>query len=177
VENLLDLYGFVSVLLHASELIARTVLLGGVVFWAIMAGSLADRMPGREALTLHRIGRRQVLIGAAATVLAKLLSNGLGVLALAATLDAPAASLADAGFIKVAGLSLGATLLLGALTLPAAPLGTGRRLALCAAALLLAGTEAAGSHAVARVEGRGLLLASTALHQHRAAHRLWGLTG
>jgi copper resistance protein D len=175
VENLLDLYGFVSVLLHAMELIARTVLLGGVMFWAMMVSSLAAHIPGREGLALHRIGRRQVFIGAAATFTAKLLSNGLGVLVLAATLDVPVASLADTGFIKVAGLALGASLLLAALALPAAPLSTGRRIALCVTAAVLAVAEAAGSHAVARVEGRGLLMASTALHQLGAAIWLGGL--
>jgi copper resistance protein D len=45
-EQLLDLYGFVSVVLHAAELGARTALLGGVAFWALLLPALAPRLPG-----------------------------------------------------------------------------------------------------------------------------------
>ena len=40
-EQLLDLYGFASVMLHAAELVTRTALLGGVVFWILLALPLA----------------------------------------------------------------------------------------------------------------------------------------
>jgi hypothetical protein len=50
VEQFLDLYGFASVILHAMELVARTVLLGSVLFWVLLAvplgGCCHRAMPG-----------------------------------------------------------------------------------------------------------------------------------
>ena len=98
-DQLLDLYGFVSVVLRAAELAARTVLLGGVAFWALLL-PFAPRLSRRATRTgCRRIGRRTVLAGAAATLVAKLAGGGLGLLALAATLESPATGVFGADFV------------------------------------------------------------------------------
>jgi hypothetical protein len=50
VELFLDLYGFLSVVLHAAELMARSVLLGSIAFLAFLAAPLAFEQ-SRSALT------------------------------------------------------------------------------------------------------------------------------
>ncbi len=105
-DRLLDLYGFVSVVLHAAELAACTALLGGVVFWGLLLPSLRARLPAAEADRLQGIGRRAVLIGAVAALFAKLAGGGLGLPALAATLETPAAGVFGADFVLALSAAL-----------------------------------------------------------------------
>ena len=174
-DQLLDLYGFVSVLLHAAELAARTALLGAVAFWALLVPALGARLPAAEAHRLGGIGRRAVLIGAAAALLAKLAGGGLGLLALAYTLETPATGVFGADFVLALSAALLAVAALGLLALPRGAPGPGRRAALLGAALVVVAASAAGSHAIARTGGRPMLLAATALHQAGAALWLGGL--
>ncbi len=175
-DRLLDLYGFVGVVLHAAELAARTALLGGVAFWALLLPALgARRLPAAEADRLQGIGRRAVLLGAAAALAAKLAGGGLGLLALAATLEAPAAGVFGADFVLALSAALIGVAALGLLALPRGTPGPNRRAALLGAALVVVCASAAGSHAIARTEGRPMLLAATALHQAGAALWLGGL--
>ncbi|NCY25867.1 MAG: copper resistance protein CopD, partial [Alphaproteobacteria bacterium] len=51
-ELFLDLYGFLSVVLHAAELMARSVLLGSIAFLAFLAVPLAGRLPTGEGAML-----------------------------------------------------------------------------------------------------------------------------
>ncbi len=174
-EHLLDLYGFVAVLLRVAELLARTVLLGGVVFWAVLLPPLLDRTPVADEAALQAIGRLVVLGGAIGTVLAKLGSLGLNLLALEATLEATPASLLGADFVLAAAVAALAGLALGALAWPVAPPGRGRRRALLLGALVLLAAATAGSHSVARTGDRAVLMGATALHQAGAALWLGGL--
>jgi copper resistance protein D len=174
-EQLLDLYGFASVVLRAADLAARTALLGGVAFWALLLPALAPRLPAEDADRIGRIGRRAVLLGAVATLLAKLAGGGLGLLALAYTLETPPAGVFGADFVLALAVALLAVAGLGLLALRRGSPGPGRRAALLAAALLVIAASAAGSHAIARTEGRPALLAATALHQAGAALWLGGL--
>lgn len=174
-DRLLDLYGFVSVVLHAAELAARTALLGGVFFWALLLPMLRTRLPGADADLLQGIGRRAVLLGAAAALGAKLAGGGLGLLALAATLETPAAGVLGADFVLALSVALLAVAALGLLALPRGAPGSGRRAALLGMALAVVAASAAGSHAIARTESRPMLLAATALHQAGAALWIGGL--
>lgn len=174
-EQLLDLYGFASVLLRAADLAARTALLGGVAFWALLLPPLAPRFPAPDAKRLGGVGRRVVLAGAAATVAAKLAGGGLGLLALAYTSETPPAGAFGADFVLALAAAVLAAAALGLLALPRAAPGPGRRAALLGAALALIAASAAGSHAIARTEDRPMLLAATALHQAGAALWLGGL--
>jgi len=175
VEQLLDLYGFVSVVLHASELVARTVLLGGVVFWVLLAVPAARLMPPGDAALVLEIGRRTVHSAALAAIIATLLVIALGLLALEATLETTLGGLLGADFVWAAGAAVLAILgLFGLSRDPSVP-GPRRQgwLLAVAAAVLLAAT--AGSHAVARSEGRAALLLATGLHQAGAALWIGGL--
>lgn len=174
-ELLLDFHGFVNVLLRAAELVARTALLGSAVVWAALAASLGGRLPASEAVLLSALARRGVLLAGLAALAVGLASTALKVAVLQATLGAGLPEVLGAGFVRAAAASLAATLLLIALAWPAGPPGTGRRLALLAAALALVLAATAGSHAMARTEGRAVLFGVTALHQAGAALWLGGL--
>jgi copper resistance protein D len=176
-DQLLDLYGFVSVALRLAELAARTALLGGVAFWALLLPSLAPPPTGAtgDMARLQAIGRRAVLAGAAATLVAKLAGGGLALLALAATLESSPTAVFGADFVLALAAALLAVAALGLLALPRGTPGPGRRAALLGAALLVIAASAAGSHAVARTEERPMLLAATALHQIGAALWVGGL--
>lgn len=174
-EHLLDLYGFVSVVVHAAELVVRTLLLGGVAFWALLLPPLMRRLPGRDPERLQAAARRLVLAAGLGAALAKAGLAGLSLLALAATLDEPVATLLGADFVLAAGAAVIAALALAGLALPRGTPGPARRAALLLGALALLGAATAGSHAVARTEDRAMLLAATALHQAGAALWLGGL--
>ena len=174
-EQLLDLYGFASVVIHAAELVARTVLLGSVVFWVVLAVPAGRPMPPGDAERLHGIARRAVRLAAVAALVTTLLGGLLGLAALAATLELRAGALIGADFIALIGLALLAMLAVLVLASPSGVPGPRRRWALlgAAAAVLLAVTF--GSHAIARTEDRPMLLLATGLHQAGAAFWLGGL--
>ncbi len=174
-EQLLDLYGFASVVLHAAELVARTVLLGGVIFWVLLALPLAAWLPPGDATRLRGIGRGAVVRGAVATLAATLSLTGLDLLALGSTLDAPFIDLLGADFVRAAASAVAATLALLLLALGPAQPSPARRWGLLAAGLALLVGATAGSHAVARTDGRAMLLLATGLHQLGAACWIGGL--
>ncbi|WP_043360550.1 copper resistance D family protein [Belnapia sp. F-4-1] len=174
-EQFLDLYGFASVILHAMELVARTVLLGSVLFWVLLAAPLGRLMPPGDATRLHAIARRTVLASGIASLVSTFLLGLLSFGALEATLDIGARALLGADFVVLTGLDLLAMLVLLALALPREAPGRGRRAALLGVAALVLLAVTFGSHAIARSDGRAMLLAATALHQAGAAFWLGGL--
>lgn len=171
VELFLDLYGFLSVVLHAAELMARSVLLGSIAFLAFLAVPLASRLPGGDGAMLLATARRAILWGAGLTLGAVFLSSGLGAVALVGTLDLGAGQAAGAGFVLSA---------LGVMACAVAALllargATARPGPLLLVGLLLLVAAVAGSHAMARTEDRLPMLAATFIHQAGAALWLGGL--
>ena len=173
-ESLLDLFGFLSVVLQTLLLLARTVLLGSVVFWALLVVPLGAAMPG-AAHQLQGTARRLVLGAGLATLGFTFLGAALAVLALAATLNTGLGAVLGADFVRAALGAMAATVLLLALAWGQAALAPARRLGLLAAAALLLAAAVAGSHAMARTESRGMLMAATFLHQAGAALWIGGL--
>lgn len=170
-ELFLDLYGFLSVVLHAAELMARSVLLGSIAFLVFLAAPLAPRLPEGEGAMLLATARRAILWGAGLTLVAVFLSGGLGAVALVGTLDLGAGQAAGAGFV-VSGVSVMlCALLAGALAWGARP----PALPLLVIGLCLLVAAVAGSHAMARTEDRLPMLAATFIHQAGAALWLGGL--
>ena len=131
-ELFLDLYGFVSVLLRLAELLARTLLLGSVVFWTLLALPLARVLAPGDAAGLSRIGRRWTRIAAVAAVLITGASLGLNLLALEAATGLSFEALRGADFLRTGLASLGVMLALAGLALGQPQLGPARRSALLA---------------------------------------------
>lgn len=174
-DLLFDLFGFLSVLVQAAELAFRVVLLGGVAFWLGIALPLAGRLYAPDAARLPVIARRAVLWGGAGALATGLGGATLNALLLQGALELPLDAVVGAAFMRVAAVGAAATLLLLALAWPGERPGPARAAGLLAAALLMVAAGTAGSHAMARTEGRPLLLAATALHQLGAALWLGGL--
>ena len=95
----LDLYGFLSVVLHAAELMARSVLVGAIAFLGLLAVPLSRRLVPSEGAMLIGAARRAVLWGGWLTLGAVALSAGLGAVALIGTLELPASQALSAGFV------------------------------------------------------------------------------
>lgn len=167
---LIDLFGYLSVLLHGLTIVAQSMALGGALFLVLLARPLAPRIPDGDGLA-RRSAR---LAGWAALALAactagKLLLQGA---VLEETLGLGAAGVAGASFAVAGLVKAAAALALAALLLgvPRAP----------AAAVLGAGAAVLGAavmttHAAARVEGGGPLLVASALHILGAAVWIGGI--
>lgn len=170
-ELFLDLYGFLSVVLHAAELMARSVLLGSIAFLVFLAAPLARGFDAPSAAMLLGVARRAILWGGGLTLLAVLLSSGLGTVALIGTLEMGTGQALGAGFVLSAAGVMGCAVLAMLLARRAQP----PVLAMLLVALGLLVSAVAGSHAMARTEDRLPMLAATFVHQAGAALWLGGL--
>ncbi len=168
---LLDLYGFLSVLLRGGVLTAQALALGGVVFVLAIAEPLAAELGPSGAAARERC--RRLLRGSALFAAgAAALSLSVEVAILASTLGASLAESLAARF-ALAGLAQGVAAL--ALVPLAGRESRGGRLGLLGAGLALLAASSATTHAAARLDARGALLAATALHQLAAAAWIGGL--
>jgi len=170
-ELFLDLYGFLSVVLHAAELMARSVLLGSIAFLVFLAAPLAARFEPAPAAAIMGVARRAILWGGGLTLVAVLLSSGLGTVALIASLDMEPARALGAGFV----LSAAGVLVCAGLAMLLVRSAQPRASALLLVAVALLACAVAGSHAMARTEDRLPMLAATFVHQAGAALWLGGL--
>jgi putative copper resistance protein D len=165
-NRLVDLIGYVAILLHGLAIVSQSMALGGMLFLILLARPFAGTL-GRD------IARRTAGIAAwsaVALVAIELLTTGLQTAVLVSTLDLPVSNILQANF-AVAGLvkSAAAVVLAALLWRNAA-----------AAWLLAAGAvELAAAtlttHAAARLSGNVILLTVEALHQLGAAIWIGGI--
>ena len=165
---LVDLFGFLSIIVHGLTIVAQSMMLGGVLFLLLLARPLrALPQGGPIARDTARIAgwAALALIGCEATTLA------LQSAVLMDTVDLPLGTIAGANF-AIAGLVKIATAAVIALGLRARR--TPAALLLLAGAVeLLAATLT--THAAARLDNRLPLLAVEALHQFGAAIWIGGI--
>ena len=167
---LVDLFGYLEIILHGLVVLSQSVALGGVLFLVLLARPLAAELTSGET-----IARRTGLIAgwaALALVLGEALTLGLQAAVLIDTiglslLDVAQASFAMAGLVKLAAALLLALCLLGWRRTPAATLVALGAVELIAATL--------STHAAARMENSVPLLGVEALHQLGAALWIGGL--
>lgn len=173
---LVDVFGYLVIVLHGGVIAAQSIAVGSVVFLAALVRPLGW-MFGADERRLRRGTLWIGLVAALALALVEAARLGLDGAVLTGTLDIPWAGVAGAEF-AVAGIAkiaaalllvvvLGLAMLLG----PRGFLAGGVTLLalLASAAIIAAGT--ATTHAAARLTDRGVLLAVSALHQLGAA--LW----
>ncbi len=163
-SHLVDIFGYLGIVIHGVTIVAQSMTLGGIFFLVFLARPLADRL-GAAGPLIARDTRRVAAWSALALVLCEGATVALQSAVLMDTVgldlaNVLAANFAVSGLLKVAAAGLLAILLLRAR--PAAiPL------------LLLALTELAAAtmttHAAARLDGRLPLLLVTGLHQLGAA--------
>jgi len=199
--QLLDVFGFLSVVLRGLTLALQSMVVGGLVFALFVARADA----GAAAL---RACRRLLLASALALALAQAGYLAADTAILMGTADLSLAAVAGANFFVAGAVATALALAVAALAswaarpdrgagtrksrqlrapdlggLPHQPDlvargGAGRRPALAAALVLslgLLGAAVATSHAAARLEGRALLVALTSLHLGAIACWIGGL--
>jgi putative copper resistance protein D len=169
VELLIDLFGYLSIIVHGLTILAQSMALGGVLFLVLLARPLL-----REVGTgVPRRTARLAAWSAVGLAVAEATTVALETAVLVGTVDislftALTAYATLAGIVKIIASVLLAVLLFrrGHET-PAAPL-----LALCAVILLAATLT---THAAARLDDRAPLLAAAFLHQAGAAIWIGGI--
>ncbi len=167
---LVDLFGYLSIVLHGLVIVAQSMALGGVVFLLLLARPFEPDLPAGADLV-----RRTARIAgwsALALALGEAVTVAMQSAVLVDTLELPwgnviGAGFAVAGLVKLTAALLLAGLLLGSTAPPAAPM-----LGLCAVVLAAA---VATTHAAARLDHVPLLLAATALHIAGAAIWVGGI--
>ena len=167
---LVDLFGYLSIVLHGLVIVAQSMAVGGVLFLLALARPFAASLPDGE--TLAR--RTAVIAGWASLALAagEALTVAMQATVLVDTLDLPVSGVIGAAFAVAGLVKMGAALVLAALLLlrgrPSAAL-------LLAASAVIIAAATATTHAAARLEDQYVLLAASALHILGAAIWVGGI--
>jgi len=169
VELLIDLFGYLTIIVHGLTILAQSMALGGVLFLVLLARPLprvaATAVPRRTATlaawsAVGLVAAETATVALQAAVLIGTLNIGI--------VSALTSHAALAGLVKIAASALLALLLFRRQhTTSAAPL-----LTLCAVILLAATLT---THAAARLDYRVPLLAAAFLHQAGAAIWIGGI--
>jgi putative copper resistance protein D len=172
VDLLIDLFGYLSIIVHGLTILAQSVALGGVFFLALLARPLAPRLGVAGGAVLQGT-RRIAAWGAVALLLCEATTVALQSAVLVGTVDLSVADVlqaqfAVAGLIKMAMAAVIAGLLF---------LRNGRAPVPLLGVLALAELAAATltTHAVARLDDRAPLLVVEWLHQFGAAIWIGGI--
>lgn len=167
---LVDLFGYLSIILHGLVIVAQSMALGGVFFALFLARPFAAELPDGAGL----VRQTAVIAGWAALCLA--LGEGLTVAmqtaVLTSTLELPVVDVIGANYAVAGIVKASAAILLGGLLLMRRPVAAAPALALCGIILAAA---VATTHAMARLDDVPILLAATALHILGAAIWVGGI--
>jgi putative copper resistance protein D len=172
--TLFDIFGFASVLLHGLDLVAQTLLLGGVSFALFAAAPLAAA-PRAEFEAIAALIRRAIRLAALASLITASASAALGGIILAETLASSFREIADARFVVAAAVKGMAAVGIVVAVGRSLPVAAWRRIAAALFALIVLVAAVATSHAVARMSDSGLLEMVTGVHELGAAVWLGGL--
>jgi putative copper resistance protein D len=169
--KLVDLFGFLSVVLRAGTLVFQSVLLGGVMFvlWVARSSSQASQ----ESIDRVQTSSWKLLrISAIALAVAQLLYLYVNSAVLMAT--------AEIGFDGVVGANFfisGCIVLVAALltTIVASGNKSVAKWALPVLALVIMGASVMTNHAASRMEGRAYLIALSCIHELATGFWIGGL--
>ena len=165
-NRLVDLIGYVGILLHGLVIVSQSMALGGMLFLVLLA-----RPYVAEVGTL--VVRRTAEIAAwsaMALVAVELVNVGLQTAVLATTLDLPVSNIVEANF-AIAGIIK----ILAAAALAVLLLSGARAPWLLAAGAVELAAATLTTHAAARLSDNALLLGVEALHQLGAAIWIGGI--
>ena len=171
-DLLIDVFGYLSIIVHGLTILSQSMAVGGVLFLVFLAGPLAPRLskagPGILEGTARIAG-----YAAIALLLSEVVTVALQVAVLMDTADLSlrhvlTAEFAVAGMVKI----------IVAASLAAVLLGVKERvptLALLVLTLIELAAATLTTHAAARLDNRGILLAVEAVHQLGAAIWIGGI--
>src|SRR5216684_2546471 len=170
---LLDLFGFLSVVLRGLTLTAQSLTVGGIAFLLLLAGPLAGEIGAAGA---GIIKRSRTLLGWSAIALALVaaISVLIEAMILADTVGLTAGETLGAGFVLAGIAVIGASAAIAWLSLRDRSGGfSAFGLLALAAVILIAQTMT--SHAAAQIDDRLLLATADLLHQAGAAVWIGGI--
>ncbi len=173
-QQLIDVFGFLSVLLRGAEITAQSILAGGVVYLMALVRPLASDI-GDQAPKLLWHG--QCWVGGAALALALVVVVALAVdgSILVATVDLSLPDLAGADFFIADSITVVSALIVAISIRGAAGRSSATMWACLALSAVTIGAAAMTSHGAARVSDRGFLVAADFLHQAGAAVWIGGI--
>ena len=165
-NRLVDLIGYVGILLHGLAIVSQSMALGGTLFLVCLARPFA----GAVGPVITRRTAQIAAWSALALVAVEFISTGLQTAVLSSTVDLPVTNILQAHF---AVASMCKTLAAGAVAILLwRRAGTWPLLAACAVELAAATLT---THAAARLSDNALLLGVEALHQLGAAVWIGGI--
>ena len=169
-DLLIDLFGYLSIIVHGLTILSQSVALGGVLFLVLLARPLSPRLRRNDIAT----GTARIAgYAAVALLLSEAATVALQAAVLVDTVDLTVRSVlraefAVAGLVKTAAAGAMAAVLLGMKSrAPTLPLLALTLIELAAATLT--------THAAARLDNRGWLLLVEGLHQLGAAIWVGGI--
>ena len=167
---LVDVFGYLSIILHGLVIVGQSMTVGSVLFIVLLARPFEHRLPeGRE------IVRRTARFGAWSAVFligCEILALGLQLAVLQTTLDLPFIELIPANFALAGLVKIAAAGLLAAVLFRERPAPWPALLGLIAIILAAAVMT---THAAARLEDRRLLMVASFLHMLGAAIWIGGI--
>jgi putative copper resistance protein D len=173
-STLFDIFGFLGVVLHGFDFVAQSVLLGSVAFATLVVPPVAG--DAQRDIRAVSAGCRRIIQGAAlAMVVAVSATMVVNAAVLATSLAVPWREVAGAGFVIAGGVKVLAAAAIGLVVSIRPVPATWTRIALGVIGVLFLCAALADSHAVARLQGNGLLLLATGAHELGAALWLGGL--
>src|ERR1700686_292927 len=169
---LLDIFGFLSVVLRGLVLTAQSFAIGGIVFLVLLARPLRRELGVSGAAAFGRC-RRLLLWSAIAFAAFEFLFVLLECLVLSGTVDISLGAAFGADFARFGLIAAAASALAAALA--RRPLDGFRFAALPVLALVMLLAQAATSHAAAQLAGRAPLMLAALLHMAAAAAWIGGI--
>lgn len=169
-SHLVDLFGYLSVVVHGLVIVAQSMTVGGTLFLVTVARPFASRVPDGTAI-VRRAARiagwsALALVACEALTVAMqgaVLANQVGI----GLWDVLGATFATAGLVKIAAALILAVLLFSGWRVPAA-------LLLLPGAVII-GAAVMTTHATARLDDRRILILATTLHILGAAIWIGGI--
>ena len=169
--TLIDIFGFLSVVIRGTVLVTQSFVVGGIAFVLLMGGIAWEL--GSDGQRLGTRSRRFLFWSALAFTLTELAFVAVQCAVLMGTVGLELPDVLGADFAR-AGLTLAGAGLVCAWVVRA-PLGRISNLALGALAVLVLVTQATTSHAMARLDDRAPLLIADVLHMAGAAVWIGGI--
>lgn len=164
---LLDVFGFLDVLLRGASNVLQAITVGGVIYMAAVLAPTEKCAPD-----VLRAVRHGIAWSASLMAVVELTILTLKTLVLMGTLDISLGEAIGAGFAVAGGLRAAAAVAVAVLAGAAAP----RRVPmLLASALMIATVVILNNHAAGRLDHRAPLMAAAALHQIAAAAWIGGI--
>ena len=172
-QQLIDVFGFLSVLLRGAEITAQSIVAGGVIYLLALVRPLVSEI-GDQAPKL--LWKSRHWVGGAALALAMVVAVAMAVdgSILVATVDLSLSDLAGADFFIADSVTV-VSALIAAICIRKAGRSSATIWAGLALSAVTIGAAAMTSHGAARISDRTFLVAADFLHQSGAAVWIGGI--